>query len=94
MFAMIKKLLGLPTEADKAVAKEADAPYKVEVATNNAETVIKYEDVKPKVVELTPVAVEAPKAEAKKPAAKKKTPVAKKPAGVKKGGRKPKSQAQ
>jgi len=94
---MIKKLLGLPTEADKTVAKEAEAPYKVEAVTNNAETTIKYEDIKPKTVELTPVVVEAPAPVAEaaaKPAAKKKAPAAKKPAGAKKGGRKPKSQAQ
>jgi hypothetical protein len=104
MFTMIKKLLGLPTEADKTVAKEAEAPYKVEAVTNNAETTIKYEDIKPKTVEMTPVVAEAPApvveapapvAEAAaKPAAKKKAPAAKKPAGAKKGGRKPKSQAQ
>lgn len=96
MFTMIKKLLGLPTEADKAVAKEAEVPYKVEAVTNNAETTFKYEDLKPKPVELTPVVVQ-PTAEEKpvdaKPAPKKKAPAAKKTTGARQGGRKPKSQA-
>ncbi len=97
MFTFIKKILGYPTDAEKTAAKEqAEAPYKVE-------STVRYEDIKPQAVELTPVVAPVPAgdiapqpvAEAKPAkAAKKKAPAAKKPAGAKKGGRKPKSQAQ
>ncbi len=97
MFAFIKKLLGYPTEAEKAAAKsQAEAPYKVEVVpVSHTEVVVVKEVANDPAVEAAPAPVaETPKKE-KKPRAPKAEKAAKpkKPAAMtaKKPGRKPKA---
>lgn len=85
MFNLIKKLLGYPTEAEKAAAKlQVEAPYKVEPPTVQ------------EVVPSPQPEIKSETAPAEKPAKAKKKPASKKPAGekketAKKPGRKPKS---
>lgn len=98
MFNFIKKLLGYPTEAEKAAAKaQTEAPYKVEapaVGAPKVEEAPKVEVVAAPVVEsqITDAVTQAKPADMKA----KKKPESKKPAGEKKAsgkkpGRKPKS---
>lgn len=91
MFNFIKRLLGYPTDAEKAAAKtQTDAPYKVEAPV--AETAPAVEVVttveEPKVEESKPAVITA-----KKKPAPKKQQFEKKPA-AKKAGRKPKAKAE
>lgn len=101
MFTFIKKLLGYPTEAEKAAAKAAaEAPYKVESKPQPVSVFVDgHGDVREVLVAapepVNPQITDAVTQPAPEPVVAKKKPASKKPAGEKKSakkpGRKPKS---